>query len=215
MNVLYSCRCRIVSIFAGIVPLLCLGSSVGDRLRPVNMSSGRYSQFRNDGEFVTYFLMADNVMGKFGPITVWIPEGTQEMIPISGSISGLNDALIEEARLDELRAFRTIIEYTKLYRGMEQSYFIDGKTRRSFLRQLESATALGVREKIEPLVQLPVSKIEGKNWFIEFSLVTWKGAVERRSYSGSFSPFSIRKEIVELVAPNGTIPEFEFKPNLD
>lgn len=48
-------------------------------------------------------------------------------------------------------------------------------------------------------------------WKVEYSVVTLKGAIERITLEGRFKPLRVEKLSTTLLAPEGTIPKFDFR----
>lgn len=48
-------------------------------------------------------------------------------------------------------------------------------------------------------------------WKVEYSVVTLKGAIEQITLEGRFKPLGVTKLSTTVLAPEGTIPDFEFR----
>ena len=133
---------------------------------------------------------------------------------LSQSLSGVDEAIRAEGRANPQEAERTVPLYLDLYRGTERAYSLIGPQRESFLVQLKAKVAKEIYDRISVLISEARSSPAQGTWEISFSVVTWRGAIERRTYSGTRNPLSIRKEVVEVIAPAGTVPEFDYNPTL-
>jgi hypothetical protein len=178
--------------------------------RLLNFASGRNLLLKNQGEFLQFFVVSDSISGRFGPVTMWRPVGSGQLVPVSQSLSGIDEAFRSEEVGGDRHAVGAVMEYVQLYRGAEQAYILTGEGTKAFLAQLKGQTSEKVYREIEALLPSPKTEITENRWEVSFSVVTWRGAVERRSYSGSLHPISIRKETVEVIAPAGTVPNFAF-----
>ena len=172
----------------------------------------RRMEFRSRGIFYEFYISTDPHLnaGKFGPVSIWQPEGTTQLVMLSQSLSGLDEALRAEYLVDPENAINTIGIFINLYQGSDGCYFLPGSFADAFLRQMKPKVTIAVYEKCRALLAEPKSNIEEDMWEITIPIVTKRGAVERRTYSGAKKPLSIRKEVVEILAPAGTVPDFGY-----
>ena len=86
------------------------------------------------------------------------------------------------------------------------------ETKLVFFKQLAKTAPEFDLNKLERLLPDPSMTVENEARELSFSLIMWGGAIEKRTYSGGLTPFSVKKEVVEVVAPVGFVPIFDYRP---
>lgn len=208
---------HITMLFLGtVVCLLTAGSNSGNQSlgwRLVSAHDGPMPLFSNKGAFYSFFVLADSIGGRFGPVTVWRPEDRRSLVPVSQSLSGLDEAFRAEGNGGGERAVKLVLEYIRLYRGFEQGFVLTSEGTDRYIKNLRDHMDSQEYHRILSSILPPKTKIESSEWEVAFTVVTWRGAIERRTYGGTSNPASVRKELIEVTAPYGSVPSFAFNPD--
>ena len=156
----------------------------------------------------------------FGSVIVWSKSSEIKTVQINGLLSNLDDlckvaiaanSVYASGRNSNIES--CVTKATELFGGQPRVYPMKGLYRRQYLKQMSESIDKELFEKLKDLLPEYEFSIEDSQWKVSYVIVTDEGAVEKKCYSGTVEPFSIKKMVVEIVAPVGTIPQFNFMPS--
>lgn len=165
---------------------------------------------KNRSTFFELYISDRTKPGVFGPISIWNPKGTEEYVLISHSLSSLDEAYRAEGRDNPAGAMSLLTEYINMYRGTGGIRVLLGPAWNLFMMRLKEQVASDVYERLTPWILPSKISVNENKWEVSYTVITWRGAIERRSYHGVMKPASINKEEIEIIAPAGSVPMIRF-----
>jgi len=154
---------------------------------------------------------------QFAPIQYWRSNEGHEVIELD-DLSSLDEMVRRELNVGgTARPNKEVIQDAVMMLGAYVNNRTDNlllldPVRNRYLAELGKHVSEAEYKRIEPSFMPIGPKIDEAKWELGFLVRTKRGALERRIFFGTFTPFVIKRSQVEILQPNGTLPNFPFAP---